>query len=31
VRTLDPHLDAAERAALTASGEVIRDVLDRLR
>jgi len=29
--TLDPHLDAAERAALTASTEVMRDVLDRLR
>lgn len=31
VRTLDPHLDAAERAALTSSAEVVRDVLDRLR
>jgi len=31
LRTLDPHLDAAERAALSSSAEVIRDVLDRLR
>ncbi len=31
LRTLDPHLDATERAALTSSAEVIRDVLARLR